>query len=126
MSCERCGGLMVVETCCDLIEAESRKGIDTMRCVNCGNFEDTIIRANRASSHLPRHCGPRTAGTRSLSAIQVRSTERAIQTEPVIVECPRGRAPRLPVGAPSAKTWKRGPAHIEQPASIVQAKKKYA
>lgn len=58
MSCERCGGLMVVETCCDLIEAESRKGIDTMRCVNCGNFEDAIIRTNRASSRVPRHVAP--------------------------------------------------------------------
>ena len=55
MSCERCGGLMGIETCCDLMEEESRTGIDTKRCLNCGNFEDTIIRTNRVISHLPKH-----------------------------------------------------------------------
>lgn len=100
MSCERCGGLMVIESICDLMEGESRTGIDTTRCLNCGNFEDTIIRTNRATSRLPGHCEPHTAGTRRLSAIQPPSSEQAIQTERVIAECPSGRAPRLPVGGP--------------------------
>jgi hypothetical protein len=126
MSCERCGGLMVIETCCDLMKEEAHKGIDTTRCLNCGNFEDTIIRTNRARCRLPGHCEPRTTGTRIQSANQLRSLKRGIHAEPVIAECPRGSAPRLPVGTPFAKTWRRGPAHIEQSTPIVQAKRKYA
>ena len=103
MSCERCGGLMVIEIICDLREEESRTGIDTTRCLNCGNCEDTIIRTNRVISHLPRPVAPHTVGSRRLSATQPLSLERAIQTEGVIAERPRGRAPRLPVAAPSAK-----------------------
>ena len=80
MSCERCGGLMVIETFCDLMEEESRTGIETIRCLNCGNFEDTIIRTNRFISRVPRHGEPHTVGTRRLSASQPRSLERAIQT----------------------------------------------
>lgn len=60
MSCERCGGLMVIETFCDLMEEESRTGIETIRCLNCGNFEDTLIRTNRVISRLPRHVEPHT------------------------------------------------------------------
>ena len=60
MSCGRCGGLMVLGTFRDLMEEESRMGIDTTRCLNCGNFEDTIIRTNRASSRVPRHVEPHT------------------------------------------------------------------
>jgi hypothetical protein len=81
MSCERCGGLMVIETFCDLMEEESRTGIETIQCLNCGNFEDTIIRTNRVISRVPRHGEPHTVGTRRLSASQPRSLERAIQTE---------------------------------------------
>jgi hypothetical protein len=102
MSCERCGGLMVIETFCDLREEESRTGIDTTRCLNCGNFEDTIIRTNRVISHLPRHVAPHTVGSRRLSATQPRSLEGAIQTEGSL-ECPRGRGPQTSVAAPSAK-----------------------
>jgi hypothetical protein len=124
MSCERCGGLMVIETFCDLTEEEFRKGIDTTRCLNCGNFEDTIIRINRASSRLPGHCEPRTVGTRRQSANQPRLLEQPIRSEPVIAGYPRGRAPRFPVGAPSTKTRALEAVHVEQPASIVQAKRK--
>ena len=88
MSCERCGGLMVIETFCDLREEESRTGIDTTRCLNCGNFEDTIIRTNRATTRVPRQCEPHTVGT-------------------------SGRSPRLPVGSPSAKTRTLDPHNIE-------------
>jgi len=58
MSCERCGGLMVIETFCDFMAEASRMRTDTRRCLNCGNFEDTIIRTNRASSRVPRHVAP--------------------------------------------------------------------
>ncbi len=120
MSCERCGGLMVIDTFCDLTEEESRTGIDTRRCLNCGNFEDTIIRTNRASSRVPSHVEPHTVGAGKLSALKPRSLERAIQTESVIAEGPRGRAPRLPVGPPSAKTRRLESAHSEQLIPIVQ------
>jgi hypothetical protein len=111
MSCERCGGLMVIETFCDLMEEESRRVIDTTRCLNCGNCEDTLIRTNRVISRLPIPVKPHTVGSRRLSAMQPRSLEGAIQMEGVIAECPSGRAPRLPVGAPSAKTRTHKPAH---------------
>ena len=107
MSCERCGGLMVIETFCDLMEEESRAGIETIRCLNCGNFEDTLIRTNRVISRLPRHVEPHTV-------------------EGVIAECPRGRAPRLPVGTPSAKTWTLKPARIGPLTPIIQTQRRCA
>lgn len=98
MSCERCGGLMVVESSCDRMNAESYKGIGTRRCLNCGNFEDAIIRTNRAGSRFPRHSKRCTAEASVQRADQLGSLERAIHTEPIIAKYPRGRAPRLPVG----------------------------
>jgi hypothetical protein len=59
MSCTRCGGLMVLERFCDLTKEESHTGVETTRCVNCGNFEDAIIRANRVAPHLPSPVRPR-------------------------------------------------------------------
>ena len=121
MSCERCGGFMVIDTFCDRMEEESRTGIDTIRCLNCGNFEDTIIRTNRASSsRVPSHVEPHTVGTGKLSALKPRLLERATQVESVIAECLRGRAPRLPVGASSVKTRRLESAHSEQLTPIVQ------
>jgi hypothetical protein len=113
MSCERCGGLMVIETICELMEIGSRSGIDTTRCLNCGNFEDTIIRINRGISRVPRQPDPHTVGTRRQSAVQPPVLEQAIQTDGVIQKYLRGRAPRLPVGAPSAETRTLEPARIE-------------
>jgi hypothetical protein len=126
MSCERCGGLMVIETSCDLMEDGSRIGIDTARCLNCGNFEDRIIRTNRVISRLPRHIEPHTVGTRRPGVIQPRSFERAISMDGVIPESPPGRSPRLPVGTPSAKTRRLEPEHLEQPTRIVQTQRRYA
>ena len=122
MSCERCGGLMVIETICDLVEDKSLRRIETARCVNCGNFEDGIIRTNRVISCSPRPVAPTTVGSRRLSAIQPRALERATQTDDVIAKSPRGRTPRLPVGAPSAKTRRFEPAHFEQPTPMIQPK----
>jgi hypothetical protein len=113
MSCERCGGLMVIESICELREVGSRSGIDTARCLNCGNFEDTIIRTNRGMARLPSQPDPHIVGTRGQSLVQPAVLERAIQTEGVIPKDHRGRAPRLPVGAPSAKIRTREPARIE-------------
>src|SRR6266513_635172 len=113
MSCERCGGLMVIETICELMEAGSRSGIDTTRCLNCGNFEDTIIRANRGMSRLPSQTNPYTVGARGQSVVQPPVLERAIQTHGVIPKYLRSRAPRLPVGVPSSETWTLEPSRIE-------------
>lgn len=126
MSCERCGGMMVIETICDLMEGESRTGIDTTRCLNCGNFEDSIIRTNRVVSRLPRPVEQHTVGIRKLSASQPRALERPIQTGGVIAEGLRGRAPRLPVGPPSAKTRRLKSAITEQPTQVVQTQRGYA
>lgn len=126
MSCERCGGLIVIETICDLVEDKSLRGIETARCVNCGNFEDRIIRTNRVISCSPRPVAPPTVGSRSLSVIQLRALERATQTDGVIAKSPRGRTPCLPVGISSAKTRTLEPARNEQPSPIAKAQRRYA
>jgi hypothetical protein len=126
MSCERCGGLMVIETICDLVEDKSLRGIETARCLNCGNFEDPRIRTNRASSRVSRYVDPHIEGSRSLSVIQPRALERATQTNGVIAKSPRARTPRLPVEIPSAKIQKLEPEHLEQPTQIVQIQRRYA
>ena len=64
MACARSGELMVIDIFFDLMEAESRMGMDTARCLNCGNYEDTIIRTNRARSRGLRPFEPHTVGTR--------------------------------------------------------------
>jgi len=48
MTCGRCGGLMVVETICAEAK-ESWGGVDlpVIRCLNCGNIEDSVIRWHR-------------------------------------------------------------------------------
>lgn len=104
MSCERCGGLMVIETNCELMDRESRKGIDMARCVNCGNLEDVYIRTNRVILRVPPQVESHTEGAGRSSAIQSRALEQSIHTERVMAETPRGRAPRLPVGSPSVNT----------------------
>lgn len=104
---------MVIETNCDLMEEESRRGIDTTRCLNCGNFEDTIIRTNRVISRLPRQVELRTVGTRRRSAIQPLPLERAIPADDIIPASSRGRAPRLSVEDPSAQTRRFKPARVE-------------
>jgi ribosomal protein S14 len=57
MPCVRCGGFMIAETVGALLEKESWPGRSAARCVNCGNFEDSIIRANRNSHCLSRRFG---------------------------------------------------------------------
>jgi uncharacterized Zn finger protein len=73
MSCERCGGLMVTETNCELMDRESRKGIDMARCVNCGNLEDVYIRTNRVMSRVPTQVESHTMGTRRPRVTQSRA-----------------------------------------------------
>ena len=84
MSCERCGGLMVIETFSDPMEGESHRGIDTLRCLNCGNFEDMRIRTNRDISRVPKHVEPHTVGSRRPSAIQPREPSHIEQPTPIV------------------------------------------
>jgi hypothetical protein len=78
MSCTRCGGLMVIETFCDLMGEESRVGSDTRRCLNCGNLEDAIIRANRVTPPLPNRVGTRAGKARGPRPAQVEWLQQAM------------------------------------------------
>ena len=62
MSCERCGGLMVVDSVGDDLRKDSRPGMNAERCINCGNFEDLIIQFNRGPLRLTRRLGHHTIG----------------------------------------------------------------
>jgi len=51
MTCHRCGGLLVkdqsvTESLSDLSEKTGRTG-PSLRCINCGYFEDPVVLANR-------------------------------------------------------------------------------
>ena len=48
MVCERCGGFLMVEQDYDDGLIASIPQVPAMRCVNCGNREDSLIRMNRA------------------------------------------------------------------------------
>lgn len=50
MLCQRCGGLIVVANMRYLMEREFHSEVATTRCINCGNFEDSVIRSNRNTS----------------------------------------------------------------------------
>jgi hypothetical protein len=115
MSCERCGGLMVIETICDLKEGKFRGGINMTWCLICGNFEDTCIRTNRVISRVSRQVETHTVETKILSAIQTRALERAISIDGVVPESPPDRSPRLPVGLPSAKIRMLNPRTLNNP-----------
>ena len=47
MSCSRCQGLMVDETLCNPNEGSSHAWVPIVRCLNCGNLEDSLIRRAR-------------------------------------------------------------------------------
>jgi hypothetical protein len=46
-SCTRCGGLMVPEFCTDLLNGSGSLDCSTLRCVQCGDVVDPVIRWNR-------------------------------------------------------------------------------
>lgn len=46
MVCQRCKGLLVRETFDDLRQ-EMARDCPSTRCINCGFFEDPVVRANR-------------------------------------------------------------------------------
>jgi hypothetical protein len=47
MACARCGGFLVIEGWGGLIENIRERLLRTMRCVNCGSNDDSVILANR-------------------------------------------------------------------------------
>lgn len=65
MSCSRCQGLMVKETLCNPREGSVHLWLPVIRCLNCGNLEDSLIRrARRVPDHLRRstRLGPQRRG----------------------------------------------------------------
>ena len=104
---------MVTETICELMEIGSRSGIDTVRCLNCGNFEDTIIRTNRGIPRVPRQPDPHTVGTSRQGAVQPRGGnkpyKRTVSSRSTSAVAP---SPSYREG-PSAETRTHEPARIE-------------
>jgi len=47
MACARCGGFLVIEGWGGLIENIRERLLRTMRCVNCGSIDDSVIFENR-------------------------------------------------------------------------------
>ncbi len=74
MSCQRCGGFLVTEFC-DATAQAGRMDINGIRCCNCGNVEDSVIRANRL--HPPqRRRGVRRNAARYGGVITIRRSSR--------------------------------------------------
>jgi hypothetical protein len=48
--CSRCGGLMVIEQCFDLLDHSGQLDFGARRCVQCGEFIDPVILENRYRS----------------------------------------------------------------------------
>lgn len=48
---------MVADQVCDDLGKDAGPGMDSERCINCGNFEDAIIRSNRATPREPTYAG---------------------------------------------------------------------
>ena len=78
MSCKRCGGLMVVEASCDLMEDACSTGIDPLRCLNCGNLEDAVICANRVAPQPQNDMRSRRGKARGPRIVQVSWLPQAI------------------------------------------------
>lgn len=47
MTCQRCGGLMLLEHYDDLYDVAGHGGFTGWRCVNCGSVLDPVMAANR-------------------------------------------------------------------------------
>ena len=62
MTCQRCGGFMVVELDNNLLGTGTGSQMDAARCVNCGYFEDSTIRANKTSVRLRSHASLHSGG----------------------------------------------------------------
>jgi hypothetical protein len=110
---------MVVELYYDLIEESSRTGIDPTRCVNCGNFEDAVIRANRVAPLLLSH-GQSRAGLAREPRISFRvDTTSHVITKGVVAERLSRSAPLSSRGTPSARLQAFESAQSEQGDSLI-------
>lgn len=97
MLCQRCDGLMEVIFIRHLLGEEVRSEVATLRCINCGNVEDSVIRSNRANSpkrngidlHSVEHDNPIAAQTDSLDCV--------LPSGRMIEESAHTRILRLPV-----------------------------
>ncbi|WHZ15723.1 MAG: hypothetical protein OJF52_002569 [Nitrospira sp.] len=59
MPCSRCRGLMVIETLFSPCEGSIHTWLPVVRCLNCGNLEDSRIRlARRIPDQLRRSTKP--------------------------------------------------------------------
>lgn len=59
MACSRCQGLMVDEMLFNPSEGVSHTWVPVLRCLNCGNLEDALIRLARGlSGRLGRRTRP--------------------------------------------------------------------
>ena len=47
MACRRCGGFIIVEVTSPFLEDSAQSDFQRIRCLNCGNVEDTVIFTNR-------------------------------------------------------------------------------
>ena len=45
--CWRCGGLLVIEQCLDLLDDTGQLDFKALRCVQCGELVDPVILMNR-------------------------------------------------------------------------------
>jgi len=61
MTCTRCSGLMVEDHLLDMKESYVPMWMRGLRCVTCGNIEDTLIHYNRMM-HEARKIRRRAAG----------------------------------------------------------------
>ena len=50
--CWRCGGLMVIEHCSDLLDDTGHINFAAQRCVQCGELVDPVILMNRSKRLL--------------------------------------------------------------------------
>lgn len=46
--CLRCGGLLVLDHCLDLLNVAGQLDVDVMRCVQCGDIIDRVILHHRS------------------------------------------------------------------------------
>ncbi|CAI4029954.1 hypothetical protein DNFV4_00374 [Nitrospira tepida] len=47
--CVRCGGLLVIDHCTDLMDGTGRLEFTALRCVQCGDVIDPVILRNRVT-----------------------------------------------------------------------------
>ena len=125
MVCARCGGLMGIDKFYDLMEQESCIGSEPARCLNCGNVEDQIIRANRPRSPVSRQGRARTVEINRSRTMQLHTSQRARHTEGASRVPPRSCS-LSSWGAPSVKSQRFDSASIEQATPMVQTQRRHA